>query len=224
MDARFKAVRRRRMLRRALLAAVVGGPPLLAGAVAASPLLDVDEVRVVGTRRHLDLGISPGDAMATVDVEAARERIAKLPVVKSVVVRRDWPGTVVVEVVERLPAIGIERDGGVAVFDAAGVEIDRATRMPANTPLLRVPSGSPSPEVVAAAVTVVRSLPANVRSDVALLVATTIDDITLRLRSGRTVVWGGAERSPDKARILGLLLPRGGTRFDLRSPDAPAVA
>jgi cell division protein FtsQ len=103
------------------------------------------------------------------------------------------------------------------------MEIDRLARMPPRTPLLRTPSGGPPAEVVAAAVGVVRSLPPAVRSDVLLLLATTVDDITLKLTSGRTVVWGGPERSGEKARILGLLLPRGGSRFDLRSPDAPAV-
>lgn len=217
-------MRRRRAIRRGLLAFAVAGPPVLSVLAALSPLLDVDEIRVVGTKAALDTGIRRGDRMATLDLHSVRERIAKLSSVKSVVVRRDWPGTVVVEVVERQPAIGVEGGGKVAVYDAEGVEIARGVGVPPNTPLLRVPSGSPSPEVVAAAVTVVRALPAGVRADTAVIVATTVDDITLRLRSGRTVVWGSAERSAEKARILALLLPRGGTRFDLRSPDAPAVA
>lgn len=224
MDAKFRAVRRRRAIRRALLLAVTAGPPALGVLAAASPLLDVDEVRVVGTKAALDTGVRRGDPMATVDLDAVRERVARLPATKSVVVRRDWPGTLVVEVVERQPAIGVEGGGRVAVYDPEGVEIARGVGLPPNTPLLRVPSGSPSREVVAAAVAVVRSLPPNVRADTAVIVATTVDDITLKLKSGRTVVWGGAERSAEKARILGLLLPRGGTRFDLRSPEAPAVA
>jgi cell division protein FtsQ len=45
------------------------------------------------------------------------------------------------------------------------------------------------------------------------------DDISLVLSRGRTVVWGSAEQSARKARVLALLLRRHATRYDVSVPD-----
>jgi cell division protein FtsQ len=43
--------------------------------------------------------------------------------------------------------------------------------------------------------------------------------ITLLLADQRVVRWGSAARSPDKARILPVLLRQPGTTFDVTNPD-----
>jgi len=45
----------------------------------------------------------------------------------------------------------------------------------------------------------------------------------LHLRDGRTVLWGSAERSADKAQVLPALLARAGTTFDVSNPDVVSV-
>lgn len=228
--ARLRAVRRKRRARRGVRLVLVVAPLVLLLGAAVSPLLDVDEVRVVGNRQLptaevLALaGVRPGSRMVTVDTAAVARRFADTPIVSRVAVRRAWPGTVVIELVERQPAIGVATEGRVAVYDADGVEIARGAQ-PAGVPMLRLASGgSAGPDVVAAAVTVIRSLPKQVRAQVSTLTASSVDDLTLTMRDGATVVWGSRERSSEKARVLTALLPRRARHYDVRSPDRPAVS
>lgn len=93
-----------------------------------TPLLDVDEVRVVGAvhtgatvvMTHAEVGI--GDRLVSVDLHAVGTRIAALPWVGKVVVRRGVDGVVAIEVTERtavavmgsgLSAVLLDRDGRV---------------------------------------------------------------------------------------------------------------
>ena len=46
------------------------------------------------------------------------------------------------------------------------------------------------------------------------------ESVTLTLRDGRTVLWGGTDRSADKARLLSVLLGQPGRYFDLSDPSA----
>jgi cell division protein FtsQ len=227
---RLRAVRRERRSRRLLRAGAILAPVAVATACVFSPVLDVDEVRVTGNRqlttaRALDIaGVRPGSRMVALDTAAIAQRFADTPVVRRVTVRRSWPGTVTIEVVERQPAIGVASAGRVAVYDADGVEIGTGAQPP-GVPMLRLASGGRAgPDVVAAAVTVIRALPKEVRQYVVTFTASSVDDLTLTLRDGATVVWGSRERSADKARVLTALLPRRARRYDVRSPDRPALA
>ena len=49
--------------------------------------------------------------------------------------------------------------------------------------------------------------------------AATPDDVSLVLTGGRTVVWGSAADSAEKARVLRLLLRRHADRYDVSVPD-----
>jgi cell division protein FtsQ len=44
--------------------------------------------------------------------------------------------------------------------------------------------------------------------------------VTLTLNDGRTVLWGGTDRSADKARLLSALLGQPGRYFDLSDPSS----
>ncbi|SVD73837.1 uncharacterized protein METZ01_LOCUS426691, partial [marine metagenome] len=81
-----------------------------AGAISAtrSELLDVDEIRLVGISSDLGekmvleaLSVPEGSPMTGIDLDAAGRRVAALPRVAGVELERDWPGSVVVWVVER---------------------------------------------------------------------------------------------------------------------------
>jgi cell division protein FtsQ len=226
---RLHAERRRRRSRRAVRTAAGVAPVVLAALLLSSPVLDVDRVVVRGNRqlsaaRVAELsGIRTGTQLVRVDAEAAARRLEGDPVVAEARVRRDWPGAVRVEVVERQPAIGVVAGGTLSVYAADGVAIASGGRLPEGTPLLTVPSAPAPAELVTAAVTVVRAMDDALRRQVATLAASSPRDITLTTRGGAVVVWGGAEASERKARVLAQLLPRGGRRFDLRSPDHPAV-
>jgi cell division protein FtsQ len=47
--------------------------------------------------------------------------------------------------------------------------------------------------------------------------------VTLTLRDGRTVLWGGADESAAKARVLTALLGRSGTVYDVSTPSVVTV-
>jgi cell division protein FtsQ len=228
--ARLRTVRKERRHRRTVRLAVAATPVLLVVGGVLSPVLDVDEVRVSGNKQLstaavLEIAdVRPGSRMVGVDTAAVARRFDSTPVVRSVEVRRSWPGMVEILVVERQPAIGVSLAGRVAVFDAEGIEIARGAQ-PKGVPMLRLASGGDAgPEVISAAVTVVRALPKEVRQHVMTLTASSVDDLTLTLRDGATVVWGSRERSAEKATVLAALLPRHARRYDVRSPDRPALS
>ena len=76
-------------------------------------------------REVLDLaGISPKSSMPFFDVDAARERLEKTPLVKQASVRKLYPGQIVIELVERTPAALWQRDGEIKTISADGAVID----------------------------------------------------------------------------------------------------
>jgi len=224
--------RRVRGTRRRRTAAWAAAPVLAVVALIAlalSPALDVETVRVVGTQRlpqrqvRQAAAIKPGVALALVDVDEVRRRVAELPYVRSVSVRREWPSGLVLRVVERVPALAVPAAVGVALYDAEGVRLGGARTVPRGVPLLRVAGGRPSPELVRAVVDVVGSVPEQVRSQVLGYSATSPDEVMFTLSGGREVVWGSSDDGRDKAAVLLALLRRPGSHYDVRAPGAPAV-
>ncbi|WEK05441.1 MAG: FtsQ-type POTRA domain-containing protein [Candidatus Devosia phytovorans] len=69
------------------------------------------------------LGIEPHTSTVSFDVEAARQRIAELPAVETVNVRKTYPGDVIVDIVEKLPVARWRVDGITFVIDGAGEQI-----------------------------------------------------------------------------------------------------
>lgn len=113
--------RARRALRRSLrvlvLTAMVAGVAFLFQ----SPLLSVETIEVAGVSRSDTLDalerfeIVRGEPLVFLDIDEAREAVAADPWVESVDLRRSWPRSVVVDVVERSP---------VAVVGGAMVAVD----------------------------------------------------------------------------------------------------
>lgn len=116
-----------------LLLALVGLIALGGGAwgLTRSPALDVDHVRLQGLDPRLTdsvlaaAGVSTGTPMLDVDTAEVAGRIETLAWVESAAVRRDWPGTVRIEVTERTPVAVVPDGAGVALVDAAGYVIGR---------------------------------------------------------------------------------------------------
>jgi cell division protein FtsQ len=69
------------------------------------------------------LGIQPETSTLAFDVEAARERIAELPAIDTVTVRKTYPADVSVSVTEHVPVARWRVDGITFVIDAAGAQI-----------------------------------------------------------------------------------------------------
>ena len=127
-----------------LVAVVVG-----VGGFAAtrSELLDVDEVQVVltgdGPLTAAEVvevaGVSTGAPMVTVDLDALAARVRGLAYAAEVVVERDWPSTVRVWVVARLPVVSaVEPKGRIALLDAGGIVLEHVARTDPLLPTIRV--------------------------------------------------------------------------------------
>ncbi|GAA3418912.1 hypothetical protein GCM10018952_56370 [Streptosporangium vulgare] len=66
-------------------------------------------------------------------------------------------------------------------------------------------------------------MPENLARKVAEVLAPSAETVSLRLKDGRAVVWGGGDRPADKARILVTLLKRPADTYDVSSPDVVTV-
>ena len=109
--------------------------PLAANAaykyVSALPFLSVKQVKVTGLKyvRSEDflgyLGDPKGTGMLKYDMRQAVEKGMQHPWIKSIVARRDFPGTVRMEVIERTPAAVVATGSGNYLIDADGLAMAR---------------------------------------------------------------------------------------------------
>ncbi len=186
-----------------------------------SPVLSVQGVRVVGatgapanavmSAAQVPLGVP----LAQLDAAGIASRVATIPWVGTVEVRRGWPREVVLAVTPRVPVAKVA--GTPKVADATGLAFDPPTPP---GPLLDIDAQGPA---LVAAVQVLTGLPDAIRSRVRLIEARTRDDVELQLRSGAVVRWGSAERGDLKAQVLLALLPRRARVYDVTAPELPTT-
>jgi cell division protein FtsQ len=208
------------------LAASVGGAGWV---VLGSDLLAVRSVDVSGQQR-LDArdvlvaaDLSVGRPLVLVDTDAISARItAALVPVREVTVQRAWPDAVRIEVRERVPAAALPDAGRVHLVDAEGVVFAVQPDPPPGVPLVDAPPDAGS-DSLRAAVAVVTALPPKVSALVTSVTADSPDAVELALTGGRTVRWGGPERSARKAAVLTVLLHRPAAVYDVSAPDAPTT-
>jgi len=228
LAARAKAKRRARWRRAGgwagRVVVLVSAAGALAWVLLLSGWLAVDRVEVVGVGRlsveqvREAAGVEKGTALARIDTEDVRERVAQLSPVASVEVRRSWPGTLRVELAERVAVAGVVGPGGVQLVDAAGVVV--ATEPALEGGLVRLEVSTPGPDDAAtrAALSVYGSLPASLREQVVLVQAQSASSVTLQLAQGRSVVWGAPGDTETKAAAVEVLLRMQGSVLDVSAP------
>ncbi|HEY0169058.1 MAG TPA: FtsQ-type POTRA domain-containing protein [Jatrophihabitans sp.] len=196
---------------------------LLLWLIAFSSVLGVRSVKVVGARTltaeqvRAAAGIRTGAPLARLDLDAVSSRLSAVAPIRAVTVSRSYPGTVTIRVTERT-AVGYRPvDGGqVLLVDRDNVVFRSVKSTPAGLPrLLASSSGAPS----AAAALVAGTLPPKISKSLGSISAPSEESVTLTLRDGRTVLWGGVDRSVEKARLLSVLLGQPGRYFDLSDPS-----
>jgi cell division protein FtsQ len=230
---RFMARARRRRIRAALPWATVGGVLVLAGLAAwivyGTAVFGVRDVRVTGTeilsedQVRVTAAVPEGEALASVDLGAVRGRVAALAPVGEVVVSRDWPGTVVVAVVERTPVAVVPQGKQFVLVDADGVAFHTVRSRPSRLPLVKVPTPGPDDAATRSALRVLAALTTELRAELSAVVVEGPARIRLELRKGRTVVWGDATESEAKSRVATALLTRKGDTIDVSAPDVVTV-
>ena len=245
--ARRIAVRRdrgRRRLHRFTVAGIVAGVAAGIVAIALSPLVDVDEIRVSGADRSgravvvEATGIEQGEPLVTLDAAAAEDAVERLPWVEDAAVRRSWPGAVVVDVVERRAV------AAVLAGDASMVAlVDEGARVLATVPTEGAgavlvaglappgPPGTRLAEDAGPALQVATALPPDLLSRVERVVVADGGQLRLQVAvpdaEAVPVVLGDASLLPEKLVALATLLASVDladvASIDLRVPRAPAL-
>ena len=213
--------RRRRLLRRTgtgmgVVLPVVG----LGWVVLGSSLLGVQRLAVSGEHRLTQAEVvaaahvTDGTPLARLDTAAVRRRIAALPAVESVTVSRSWPHTLRISVVERRPVVAVVHGTEFQLVDRSGVILADAAGVPSGVVKLE----SASAEATSAALRVLLGLPHGLAGRLGFVRAPTPEQVTLVLKDGRTVLWGGPVDGPTKASAVLALLHLPGTIFDVSAP------
>lgn len=221
--------RRRRLIWLCAIGAVV---LLIGGSVAAaySPLFAVEKITIVGASTldpaevEAALGDQLGTPLALVSDSEVKAALIAFPLIETYALEAKPPHDLVVRIVERT-AIGVIKSGaGFTLVDAAGVALSTTADRPEGQPVIAVDGGIESDAFESVGL-VVRSLPTDVRVLVTDVSASTQDDVTLQLSSGLTVVWGSADRSVAKARVLSsaMLANPHAQSIDVSSPDVIVV-
>ncbi|WP_439563860.1 FtsQ-type POTRA domain-containing protein [Microcella sp.] len=231
---RFTRRSRRRRLAATTAAAtavaLVGGVAI----VTLSPLMALDTIEVIGTSR-LDatavgaaLDDHRGTPLALLDESAIRDDLAAFPLIRSYATEVVPPHTLVVRIVERAPVGAIERGAVVDLVDAAGVVVETSPERPAGIPLIAATSTDPESLAFRSVSAVLSALPETLRGQVDVISASTRDDVTFTMTGiGHRVVWGSAERSGFKARVLAAAIAATGQdaawEYDVSAPESLVV-
>jgi cell division protein FtsQ len=167
-------------------------------------------------------GIAEGTPMMRVDVRAATARLADLPQVAAVDVRREWPRRVVITITAR-QAVAIQKAGERwELLDANGVPFAVAAQRPKNLPVVERASDE---AVNTAMLKALAGMSPQVRAEVASVSATSPTSIQFTLRKRDAVVnWGSAEESEYKSQVLEVLLGVEAGWYDVSNPDTPTTA
>ncbi len=226
---RRQRARRWHVWRRVLLVlasvAVVGA---LVWLVFFSSVLSVKgtEVRGVEVLRAADVEraaeVPKGVPLATVDLGAIEARVEALAAVRSAEATRAWPDQVRLDVTEREAVAVVNWEGQWRGLDESGVLFRDYPEKPAGLPELAMSAATPA-EALAEAAAVVQALPDDVLGRVDHLEVHSIDQISLVLSGGATVVWGSADESADKAAVLEVLLRNPAKVYDVTAPGRPTI-
>jgi len=230
---RFMARARQRRLRAALPWAVGLGVLLVLGGltwvVYGTPLLAARNVKVVGAQLLTPQEVQqaadvPADEpLARVDLDGVRARVRAIPAVDRVVVRRSWPSTLVVEVVERTPVAAVPAGKQFTLVDRSGVPYETVADKPAGLPLLRLATPGPGDQNTRSGLTVLESLSDELREQLVAVSVAAPAQIKLELRKDRTVVWGDDTQSERKSQVATVLLRKATSEIDVSAPAVVTI-
>ena len=232
---RDAGLRRLRVLIAVLVVLLVTGGTWFA---VRSSLLDVDHIEVEGAGRSTPAavaaasGLRRGTAMIHLDETRMLAGVESLPWVRRASVRKEWPGTVVITVEERVARAVSRSDGGPWVLlDADGRVLAEAAEPPAGLMAIEGLGQLPEPGGHVATsggpLAVLAALPPSLGARVAAIVAGDAGAIDLKLKPRGTVRFGPAADAPAKVRAIETVLASVDTHnlavLDVRLPSSPVL-
>ena len=199
-----------------------------------SPLLALTKIEVTGTS-----SVDPnevlaavegqiGTPLALVDSDRLTRELAEFTLIQSYVTETVPPHTLIIHVTERKPIGSVATAAGFTVVDPAGVTIAQSETRPEGIPTIELAGADIDSDVFDSVVEVLLALPESVGSRVDRVMAATKDDVTLVLSgAGQQVVWGSAEESDLKARVLAALMATQGenarVEYDVSAPLSAVI-
>jgi cell division protein FtsQ len=166
--------------------------------------------------------VPSGAHLAQLDLAAIRTRVAGLAAVKRVDVSRDWPDGVLIRITERREVAVVEIAGRYQAMDSDGVLFHSYPRPPAGLPRV-VADAAIGSNALAEAARVIASLPSGLAARVDHVGVRGVDQVTLTMRSGATVMWGSDAQSALKAEVLVELLAHPARVYDVSVPGQPVT-
>ena len=170
-----------------------------------------------------------GTPLALVDFDRITRELGAYPLIRSYVTETVPPSTLIIHVVER-EAVGVLRsDKTWQLVDPAGVILSTTTKRPSKMPHIRVRNNDTDSAAFDEAAKVLLALPSKLRAQVDTISASTDYSVefTLKGDAGQSVVWGNAEQSEYKARILAILIRKTDSDadvvFNVASPDSAFI-
>lgn len=232
---------RRRRARRAVVRGVVTGQFLAALLVVAGAVLLVGflggsqyQVRTVVVRGNQlafaeevarESGVL-GRSVFLIDTQDVARRIVSHPAIARATVRAFYPDTVVIDVVERVPASVWANESGTWLVDGEGRVIGTGDlpglpHVRVASSLSLVPGQRVPPSVAAALAEVTRRYAGRLGG----LAYRPGDGLVLVFVGGERILLGDAERLAEQLAVLDALLAegRGFLHLDLRDPDRPVL-
>jgi cell division protein FtsQ len=178
-----------------------------------SPLLALRTVTVDGTSRVSAEEVvdaveeQVGTPLALLDYGRITDELAEFPLIRSYVTETVPPHELVIHIVERQP-VGAVADGEVFdLVDPAGIVVQSTPERPEGVPIINLPGNDPETPAYRSVVEVLLALPVPVLAEVDSITATTKDNVSFVLRGvGQSVVWGSADNSDYKARVLAAMI------------------
>lgn len=194
-----------------------------------SPILALTTITITGTSSvdpqelHRAVEGQLGTPLALVNKDQLTRDLAKFTLIQSYVTEIVPPNTMIIHVTERKPIGALVLGSRFTVVDPAGVVIEKTDVRPPGVPTIEIDGAATDSEVFASVVEVLLALPSPLSEGLDRVTATTKDDVTLVLAgAGQRVVWGSAEKSELKARVLAKLMatqdPNARIEYDVTAP------
>ena len=226
---RFMARARQRRLRAAVPWAVTAGALAVAGAltwvVYGTAVLGVRDVKVVGAQLidpvqvEQAADVPAGRPLARVDLAGVRARVQAIPAVDRVTVKRGWPSTLVIEVVERTAVAAVPTaPGKMTLIDASGTPYREVSRQPDGLPLVRTARPGPADLNTRSALKVLGALSPELRERLIAISVAAPAQIHLELSKDLTVVWGDDTENETKSQVATALLKKASKEIDVSAP------
>ncbi|AQP46008.1 hypothetical protein RPIT_04040 [Tessaracoccus flavus] len=227
LQSKRRAAKRRTLILWGGVAVLVVGAAVGTWLLFFSPVFAAQQVSTSGLELLTEeqvaqaAAVPVGEPLLRISTQSAEERVRELAPVDEVDVVRRFPDAIEIIVTERRMQYQRERGGQFEWIDEDGV-VFHSTAEPSSGALL-ARSDTEEQRLLADIATVARHVPGEIRPEVEAIQADAVDQISLLLPEGRTVVWGSAEESELKAQVLEALLEIDATVFDVSAPRHPTT-